>query len=484
MTQKSLCIHGHFYQPPREDPFSDIIPDESGSAPFRNWNEKITSECYRPNAEKGNFGKISFNFGPTLFRWLEKNDKSTYNLIIEQERANYQLNGVGNGMAQSYNHSILPLASYEDKITQIKWGISDFEYRFKHKPEGMWLPETAVDLDTLNILSDCGIQFTILAPWQVNASEKDTSKPYLIKLSGGRKPLKVFLYNQGLSTSISFRPISTIDGDAFLSNIYQGKEEMILLASDGELYGHHQPFRDMFLEYILNEGAHRHNINLTYPALILKDMDPKDYVNLNEFSSWSCHHGVKRWSEECSCTPGAKWKAPLRLCMDKLGEEINIVFEHHISKYVKNPWQLRDNFIDVILEKLTIDDFLNGNQLGSIPNEEKMNLELLLQAQFERQKIFTSCGWFFQEFHRIEPQNNICYLAKAIWLTKKATQIDLTDVAIALLSKVKSERTGLRGDTVFSQTWIRLCDENGSKTSIISNYQAEWQPDTLNLPQL
>ncbi|MCJ7694394.1 MAG: DUF3536 domain-containing protein [Anaerolineaceae bacterium] len=483
MIEKSLCIHGHFYQPPREDPFSGVVPDEVGSAPYRNWNEKITAECYRPNAEKGNFGKISFNFGPTLFRWLEKNDPLTYGRIIEQERANYQINGVGNGMAQAYNHSILPLASYKDKLTQIRWGIADFEYRFKHKPEGMWLPETAVDLETLNILSDCGIQFTILAPWQVNAPELDTSSSYLIKLPGGRKPLKILLYNEGLSTAISFRPTSTIDGDAFLTSINQSKDSLVLLASDGELYGHHQPFRDIFLEYILNEGARRHNISLAYPSLILKETDTKNYVSLNEFTSWSCHHGVRRWSEECDCTPGAKWKSPMRVSMDTLGEELNYVYESYVAGLVKNPWQLRDNFIEVIQGKLTVDELLDINLLGIITKEEKMNIGSLLQAQYERQKIFTSCGWFFQEFHRIEPQNNISYVAKAIWLTKKATKIDLTEIALKLLSKVKSEKTGLRGDTVFSQTWIRLCDEDNLDNSITSNFQAEWQPGTLNSPQ-
>jgi alpha-amylase/alpha-mannosidase (GH57 family) len=186
MTIRSLCIHGHFYQPPREDPITGLIPQEVGAAPYQNWNERIHAECYRPNAELGNFERMSFNIGPTLFRWMESHDPDTYHRILAQDRANLERNGVGNAMAQAYNHTILPLATLADKRTQIKWGIADFTHRFGRKPEGLWLPETAADLETLTVLAEQDIQFTILAPWQGDLDPLDTSEPYRVALPDGR----------------------------------------------------------------------------------------------------------------------------------------------------------------------------------------------------------------------------------------------------------------------------------------------------------
>jgi alpha-amylase/alpha-mannosidase (GH57 family) len=199
MDNMSFCVHGHFYQPPREDPLTGEIPIEPGSAPYRNWNERINAQCYRPNAQLGNFERISFNIGPTLMQWMAKHDPETANLIVHQERKNLERFGFGNALAQPYNHTILPLASLEDKITQVRWGIADFEFRFGHKPEGMWLPETAVDHESLQVLVDNGIQFTILAPWQADTDHLDTSQPYRVNLVSG-KDIIVFFYNQDLST--------------------------------------------------------------------------------------------------------------------------------------------------------------------------------------------------------------------------------------------------------------------------------------------
>ena len=201
----NLCIHGHFYQPPREDPISNYIPSEIGAEPYKNWNERILAECYEPNAKAGNFGKISFNIGPTLFRWMWGNRPDIAQMIVDQERANFEKHGVGNGMAQSCHHTILPLATSEDRITQVYWGIYDFEYRFGHKPEGIWLPETGADLNTLCVLSDQGLKFTILAPWQVKSVDGRPG-PYLVDLPDGRKPFIVFPYQRELSTMVSFTP--------------------------------------------------------------------------------------------------------------------------------------------------------------------------------------------------------------------------------------------------------------------------------------
>ena len=211
---RALAIHGHFYQPPREDPLTGAIPNEFGAAPFGNWNERIHAECYRPNAELGNFERISFNVGPTLSSWMAGYDRSTYGAIVEQDRATVREFGVGNAIAQAYNHTILPLQSREDKVTQVAWGIADFEHHFGRKPQGLWLAETAVNTETLVVLADAGIEFTILAPWQADAPDVDTTEPYRVSLPGGRS-ITAFFYDRDLSGRVSFDPVMTSNADAF-----------------------------------------------------------------------------------------------------------------------------------------------------------------------------------------------------------------------------------------------------------------------------
>jgi len=455
----SLSVHGHFYQPPREDPISGVIPDETGSSPFTNWNEKINAECYRPNAEAGNFERISFNIGPTLFNWMEINDPYTYQLIISQEHNVFTKWGVSNALAQAYNHSILPLASIRDKTTQIKWGIADYIHRFGHSPEGIWLPEAAVDLDTLQICSDEGIKFTILAPWQIENSQSDNKSLYYVNLAGGREPFIIFIFDQPLSTAVSFNPKDTINGDIFLEKSKGSSDNFRLIASDGELYGHHQRFRDKFLTYIATEGAEYHNLSITFPALWLRSHLPEATMTIRSDTSWSCFHGVERWRNECGCTPGAHWKMPLRHALDVIGQDIEQVYERWCTDFVKDIWELRNDFIYFVLRKISKNDLYKQHLRKKVSISQERSLDLLLMAQFDRQKMFNSCGWFFDEFHRIEPQNNIAFCAKSVWLTKKATGIDLYQKSNDLLKFVKSEKTGLRGDIVFSQTWIRLEDQ-------------------------
>jgi len=467
MGLDAVCIHGHFYQPPREDPLSGLIPDEIGAEPYRNWNERIHSECYRPNAILENFEKISFNIGPTLFKWMESHDPETYNAIISQERRNFEHHGVGNGMAQPYNHVILPLANKRDKITQIKWGIADFEYRFGHSPVGMWLPETAVDLETLAYLSDNQIQFTILAPWQVDfPAGKTDNQAYLVALPGNRKPMTVFLYNQDLSTMVSFISETTRNAEYFVSKRLlpsftspNGDHNRItLIASDGEVYGHHKSFRDKFLAHLLNGALHKSNLKMTYPGLWLEMNPAVDFVRLHEFSSWSCHHGVVRWMGECDCTPGANWKAPLKWGLDKLADSLDHQYQVYMRQFTRRIWQLRNAYIQVMLGQMEIAELLDQFVNRSLSKLEINQIGMLLAAQYERQRIFTSCGWFFDQFHRIEPQNNIAYAAQAVWLTKQVTGTDLRSTALALLRKVKDQRTGLRGDTVFAERYHRTED--------------------------
>jgi hypothetical protein len=458
----SLCIHGHFYQPPREDPISDIIPDETGAEPYPNWNSRILAECYRPNALAGNFEKISFNIGPTLFRWLEKKDPDTANRVIQQESQNFTKYGVGNGMAQGYNHVILPLASHRDKVTQIVWGVADFVYHFGHQPSGFWLPEAAVDIETLSVLSDCGLEFTILAPWQADAEVVDTAHPYLVDLPGGRKPFTVFFYDRGLSTSVSFQPASTVNGDDFLERVKQNqngsKSDVTLVASDGELYGHHQPYRDLFLTYILNQGAYSNNIDLTYPGLWMRKNPASETVKIHDRTSWSCHHGVARWGDGCECTPNPAWKAHFRLALNQLAESLDKVYEAYLSQYTDKCWEIRDAYVQVLGGRTDHETLISSFVDQKLSKKEYLKISQLLDAQYERQRMFTSCGLYFEDFHRIEPQNNVAYAAMAVWLTKIATGVSLEENALQLFRPVRSQRSGLRADTVFSQTWIRAND--------------------------
>jgi len=463
----SICIHGHFYQPPREDPLSGLIPDEKGAEPYKNWNERIHHECYQPNARLGNFEKISFNIGPTLFKWIQSYHPETYQQIIAQERKNYLTYGVGNGMAQGYNHVILPLANKRDKITQIQWGIADFMHRFGHQPLGMWLPETAVDLETLAFLSDNEIKFTILAPWQVEAYEElPQDQPFWVKLPGKRDPMVIFIYQQGLSTSVSFQSEATRNAERFADHYIlpvfgaraENEHRMALIASDGELYGHHKAFREKFLSHLLNGVLHQRDWEATYPGLWLQEHPPLQYVKISEYTSWSCHHGILRWMGECDCTPGASWKAPLRWGLEKLAEELDHHYQVFMGQYTRRKWQLRNAYIHVLLGEIELRELLKQYVNQKLSEKDFEKIGRILAAQYERQRIFTSCGWFFNNFHRIEPQNNIAYAAQAVWLTEQVTGKDLKPMALAVLKKVKDQRTGLRGDTVFNERYQRTRD--------------------------
>ncbi len=465
MGTQGFCIHGHFYQPPREDPLTGEIPFESGASPYKNWNEKIHDQCYRPNAELANFGRISFNIGPTLVDWMAGYDAMTLKAIIEQERATFERYGVGNGMAQAYNHTILPLATRIDKITQVRWGLADFYHRFGHKPSGMWLPEACVDEETLEVLIDHGIEFVILAPWQAEETHLDTSQPYLVNLASGRQ-ITAFFYNQDLSTRISFDPPSTVNADEFITQhllpkyrVDTGKLELqpqlIMAASDGELYGHHQNFRDKFLSHLMNGAIRKHPIQPTYPAVWLKQFPPQKRTGIRFFTSWSCHHGVTRWMGTCGCTEHAEWKAPLRQAFNEIARALDDQYEQAMSPIFSDPWEMRHAYIHVLLKEVKLAEWLQGQARIALDEAAYRKISLLLAAQFERQRMFTSCGWFFEDFDRIEPRNNVAYAAQATWLNLQATAMDLTSLAMAWLRPVKSWRSGLRGDVVFSQYFQR-----------------------------
>ncbi len=461
MTKYYLCVHAHFYQPPREDPRTGQIPLEPGAAPYPNWNERIYQECYRPNVELGNFERISYNVGPTLFEWMASEHPDTLVEITNADRRVWTREGVGNAMAMPYHHTILPLATTLDKVTQVRWGIMEFEARYGRSPEGMWLPETAVDLETLRVLADHGIRFTILAPWQAEKEKLDVTQPYWVELAGG-KSIVVFFYHAPLSGGISFNPHLTINADQFAAESLlpayrsegrkRARAKLFLLASDGELYGHHQPLRQYFLQRLLTDSCRINEIEVTYPAKWLKLFNPTKGIEIRQRTSWSCHHGIERWCNGCACTAGdSTWKKALRSALDEIAAEIDRIYYHQAAKYVDDPWEMRHSYLKVLLGQVSLERFfveMAGKPLSISAHQQLLQL---LEAQFERQRMFASCGWFFEEFDRIEPRNAIAYAAHAVRLTELASGIDLSDFALQMLSKVVSPTTDLRGDEVYIQ---------------------------------
>src|SRR3989454_2721957 len=349
-----LCLYGHFYQPPREDPFSGLIPSEPGAAPYDNFNAKITAECYRPNAMAGNFDEISFDLGPTLAAWLEQAHPDVYQRIIAADQRHMQRYGVGNALAQAYNHTILPLATRRDKLTQILWGLSDFHRRYGHDAHGMWLAETAVDMETLDLLAQCGVTYTVLAPWQA-ATPIDPTEPYIVPLRDGRS-ITVFFYNAPLSGGVSFDWNTTSDADYFAASYLPGhlvaskrdagEAQLILIATDGELYGHHKPWRDKFLTHLINHGAPSYGFEVCTLERYMIMYPATKTVQLREPSAWSCGHGVARWDTGCECTEGdSSWKGALRQALTHLAERGNALFEQYAGEALSDPWAARNDYL-------------------------------------------------------------------------------------------------------------------------------------------
>ncbi len=465
MLLKALSIHAHFYQPPREDPLTGVVPYELGADPYPNWNARIHAECYLPNAQLQNFRRISFNIGPTLVRWMERHDRATTQKIVDQDRANFTAFGVGNAMAQPYNHTILPLNSYRDKVTQVRWGLADFEHRFGRKSQGMWLPETAVDTETLEVLARHQIEFTILAPWQAEAQNLDVTEPYRVLLPNSQK-INVFFYHAELSARVSFDPQSTTNADFFAQNFLKsqfdpektrrGEPQLLIIASDGELYGHHQTWRDQFLARLVNGAGEALEIANTYPGRWLKDHPPRQDVRIHERTSWSCHHGVKRWMGQCECTPGnGAWKTELRQVLDLLANELDQMYLTVTQPFFKDPWELRNRYIHVMLGEMRIDTLLGEMSERPLNDDEINRVHLILEAQHERQRMYTSCGWFFEDFDRIEPRNSVAYAAQAVFMAYLATGVDLTPQLLPGLKRVSSQRSRLRADSVYTRHWQR-----------------------------
>lgn len=482
MSQKEvfLTVHGHFYQPPRENPWLESIELQDSASPFHDWNERINSECYNPNSVAkivdnknrildvvNNYTSISFNFGPTLLSWMEEFAPLAYERIIKADMESVQENdGHGNAIAQVYNHMIMPLANEKDKQTQVIWGIKDFETRFGRQPEGMWLAETAVDDDTLRVLVENGIKYTILSPYQALKVKKIDDKEwsdvswgnidpartyrYYIKSAPG-KYIDLFFYDGAISKSVAFDEILK-DGNKFIRRLKEGVSEnrdyvqLINIATDGESYGHHTKFGDMALSYVLKVRAKEEGFIIVNYAQYLEKYPPEMEVDIKQASSWSCFHGVGRWKEDCGCSTGGhpgwnqKWRKPLRDALDYLRDELVIIFEKEGKKYFKNPWDARNKYIDVILDRseLTIKAFQKEAFIKDLSEEQKVRAMELLEIQRQAMLMYTSCGWFFSEISGIETTQIMKYAARAMQLAQIFSKKDLEKHFLDLLSEAKS----------------------------------------------
>ncbi len=454
-----VCIHGHFYQPPRENPWLEEIELEDSAHPHHDWNEKITAQCYAPNAASrildpqnriiqivNNYSRISFNFGPTLLSWLERHDPETYGAILEADELSRQrFSGHGSALAQVYNHMIMPLANRRDKTTQVLWAMQDFRKRFRRDPEGMWLPETAVDLETLEVLADVGIRFTVLAPRQASRIKEmvrggkwqdvgnggiDPSRAYRCLLRSG-KTISLFFFDAPVSRDIAFGGLLN-SGDAFAQRLIgtfspsRNWPQLVHIATDGETFGHHHRYGDRALAYCLHVIESQNLARLTNYAEYLEKHPPTHQVEIFENSSWSCVHGVERWRNDCGCSSGMHsgwhqgWRKPLREAMNWLREAAAAVFEKKASCILRSPWDARNGYIEVILERTpeVIEDFFTRHAAKELSFEDKRDILTLLEMQRNAMLMYTSCGWFFDEVSGIETVKVMQYAAMVVQLAE------------------------------------------------------------------
>jgi len=449
----ALIIHGHFYQPPRENPCTGIIEQQPGAHPFHDWNERIHAECYWPNAfvsngfsEPGNnYANVSFNFGPTLLSWLETHHLGAYQRILDADRDSAgNHGGHGNAIAQAYGHAILPLCNDRDRLTQVLWGLADFRYRFGREAESLWLPETACNEQTLDLLIEQGLRFVILAPGQASRVKPgdawqdasggyiDPSQPYkYVHRTQRRRSLAVFFYDGQLAQAIAF-------GDALQSSqrlvslikLASTRGPLVNVATDGETYGHHFKFGDLALAHALDVEIKDKDIWLTNYGEFLDQHAPEVEVEINsgpngEGTSWSCAHGVGRWQRDCGCHTGGEpgwnqqWRAPLRASLDWLRDTLSLQFEELGRDFLRDPWDARNAYIDLILDpKQRPADFLSKHARRELSVTDQARALLLLEMQRNALLMYTSCGWFFSEISGIETVQILRYAARAIDLVE------------------------------------------------------------------
>jgi len=486
--KKYICIHGHFYQPPRENAWTEEIElQPSAGTPYHDWNERINIECYRSNANarvldsqklikriSNNYEHISFNFGPTLLSWLEKFDADTYRKIIAADKKSVEQRGHGNALAQVYNHIIQPLANAPDNETQIVWGLRDFEARYGRKAEGIWLAETAADTPTLEILAEQGVKFTVLSPNQVKAVRPsaeadwegkdyhtiDTRRAYKCNLPSG-KTIDLFFYDGNTAKDVAFNKLLN-SGQVYADRLLQpidGDNQLVHIATDGESYGHHHKFGEMAMAYAIEYLEDKSDVELTNYGSFLEKFPSKWEAQIHENSSWSCAHGVERWQSDCGCHTGGQegwdqaWRGPLRASFDWLREEFTSLFEKEGKPLLNNVWDARNDFIKVLLHRSNIDSFLESHQKKSLSDAEKTKVLQLLEMQKLCMFMYTSCGWFFNEVSGIETIQILQYADKAIHY---ASYFSDKDFEKGFLKKLEATPSNIHENTkvIFEKTVI------------------------------
>jgi alpha-amylase/alpha-mannosidase (GH57 family) len=475
MAQRLLCLHGHFYQPPRENPWIEEIEIQDSAEPFHDWNERIAAECYGPNGAAriktpadrivdivNNYLHLSFNFGATLLAWLERHRPDVYSRIREADATSLDRRGHGNALAQGYNHAILPLCSPRDRRTQIRWGIEDFRRRFHRSPEGFWLPETAADTATLAVLAEEGIRFTILSPYQASrvrppggdwldasGARFDPTRPYRVR--AGDHDLAVFFYDGHITRDLAFG-----DGlsapDALVHRLEagyddaRGHEELLTVALDGETLGHHKKGADEVLAAALARLAQRSDLEIVNLGQALDRLPLEWEAEIAECSSWSCAHGIERWRSDCGCQVGGKpgwrqaWRAPLREALDALRDRLAPLFEREAGTLLADPWRARDRFIELVHdpERREIARFFRSEAAEPLEPDEQVKALRLLEMQRQAMLMYTSCGWFFCELSGLETVQVLKYAARAIQLARDAAGVDLEEEFTQSLSRAPS----------------------------------------------
>lgn len=476
--EKYVCIHGHFYQPPRENPWLEAIELQDSAHPYHDWNERITAECYAPNATArrldgdgrivdivNNYSRISFNFGPTLVAWMEEKAPDVMAAIVEADRQSCErFAGHGSALAQAYNHIIHPLANRRDKVTQVVWGIRDFERRFGRKPEGMWLAECAADEESLDVLAEHGIKFTVLSPYQgsqmrrlgdehwedVDGGRIDPSRAYQVNLPSGRS-IAVFFYDAHVSKAVAFERLLN-SGETFAHRLMSGFDDgrqwdqLMHIATDGESYGHHHHYGEMGLAAALNYIESNNLARLTTYGEFLANHPPTHEAKIHEGSAWSCAHGVGRWHRDCGCNSGGRpgwnqrWRQPLRDSLDWLRDELIPLYESKGSEFFKDPWKARDAYIAVIHDRSeeNVSQFLKEQCTRELNEEDRLVALRLLEMQRHAMLMYTSCGWFFDELSGIETVQIIQYAGRVIQLARSVFNKDLEPEFLERLSKARS----------------------------------------------
>ena len=516
--ERYVCVHGHFYQPPRENPWLEAVELEDSAYPYHDWNARITAECYAPNAasrilENGeivdivnNYARMSFNFGPTLLAWLEAREPAVYMSVLDADRVSRRrFGGHGSAMAQAYNHMILPLANARDRHTQVVWGVRDFEHRFRRPPEGMWLPETAVDLATLDELARAGLSFTVLSPYQAarvrapgeaewrpaGGGSVDPSRPYRVALAEGRS-IAVFFYDGPVSQEVAFGGLLQ-DGERFARRLEElaarsGEGALVHIATDGETYGHHHRHGDMALAYALDRIARAESARLTNYGEHLERVGAHWEAEIRPDTSWSCVHGLERWRSDCGCQTGAQpqwrqaWRGPLRRALDGLRDAVREPFEERAGAFLDDPWAARDGYVDVVLDRSarSLDRFFERFARRPLEAGERVACLRLMELERHAMLMYTSCGWFFDDISGIEAVQTLRYAGRVLQLGRECLGVDAEEEFLATLAEAQSNLPE-RGDgrQVF-ETTVRpaIVDlrQVGAHVSITDLFAPEREP--------